>query len=228
MRDRLSEALQGGERTLIGEVEIRIIQEQFILTHRDDAERSGLDDCSAQQALEIAKYDDQGQYRPLRTAPNLRHGWKITVASEREVRDVVGKIYPGRLAVLERMDLSRLGTTPLRETLERQSGRYRIAARISDEQIDAVVGRFCRSDGGCLRTILWRRDRRGAVPSSGLPAEKFDPSTDQFSAVRSDSTRDDANAVEDVVKSAKSIPLICQEACNLLVSAARDEVKGRA
>jgi len=43
---------------------------------------------------------------------------------------------------------NRLSTTPLRETLDRQSGMYRIAAKISDKQIDDVVGNFCK--------IRWR------------------------------------------------------------------------
>src|SRR5207302_9542188 len=63
---------------------------------------------------------------------------------------------------------NRLSTTPLRETLDRQSGIYRIAAKISDKQIDDVVGNFCKSDGGCLRTILWKRDTHGDRKSTRL------------------------------------------------------------
>ena len=102
----------------------------------------------------------------------------------------------------------RLVMTPLRETLNRQSGMYRVAARISDEQIDQLVGSFCNSDGGCLRTILWKRDAGGAIPSLKLPREKFDPKHNQ-------SGRDE-----------QAIPLLCQEACNLLMAECRSVVKG--
>ncbi len=82
---------------------------------------------------------------------------------------------------------------------------YRAAAQIGDEEADALVGNFCRSDGGCLRTILWARD---AMPSTRLPPEKFQLRYDQTGS---------GEAV---------IPLLCQEACNLLVAAAREKMKG--
>ena len=104
---------------------------------------------------------------------------------------------------------NRLTTTPLRSTLNRQSGMYRVAANISDEQIGDVVGRFCRSDGGCLRTILWKRDQQGVVPSRKLPLEKFDPAHDQTG------------------RGKRAIPLLCQEACNLLVAECRKVVKAQ-
>jgi hypothetical protein len=104
-----------------------------------------------------------------------------------------------------------LSTTPLRETLDRQSGMYRVAASISDEQIDDLVGDFCKSDGGCLRTILWKRGATGRLPSTKLPPEKFDPGHDQVqTAPRS---------------SAATVPLLCQEACNLLIAECRKVVK---
>jgi len=85
---------------------------------------------------------------------------------------------------------------------------YRIAAKISDKQIDDVVGNFCKSDGGCLRTILWKRDTHGAIPSTNLPPKKFDPGHDQTG------------------RGQNAIPLLCQEPCNLLVAECRKAVKG--
>jgi len=101
--------------------------------------------------------------------------------------------------------------------LNRQSGMYRVAAKISDEQIDVLVGDFCRSDGGCLRTILWKRDASGKTASSKLPPEKFDPAVDQYLS---------AKRPRSATAATESIPLLCQEACNLLVAACRDAVKG--
>jgi hypothetical protein len=99
--------------------------------------------------------------------------------------------------------------------LDRQSGMYRIAAKISDTQIDDLVAHFCRSNGGCLRTILWKRDQRGAIASTKLSKQKFDPSNDQTRALigRAPSTP-------------ATVPLLCQEPCNLLVDACRKVVKG--
>ena len=132
--------------------------------------------------------------------------------------------YPGRLAILIAWQRGQLHTTALRETLDRQSGMFRIAAKISDAQIDDLVADFCRSDGGCLRTILWKRNQRGAIPSAKLPDEKFDPTWDQVQAAGRPESSAFAKATAD--KAAPAIvPLLCQEACNLLVAACRDVVK---
>lgn len=212
MADLIEQALDGavGDGCAIGEILVRRTQiGGFILCHRDDARADDLKAFrSARDAIAIAKIDDAGRYRPLKTAPTLRHGWRLDLAGRRELRRALDHFYPGRLAVFFAWKENRLGTTPLRETLNRQSGMYRVAATISDEQIDELVGDFCRSDGGCLRTILWKRDRAGAIPSTKLPKSKFDPGHDQTG------------------RGARTIPLLCQEVCPLLVNAARKIVKG--
>jgi sirohydrochlorin cobaltochelatase len=181
----------------------------FVLFHREDEKVHKLEILrKPEEALEIARYDDAGKFRPLKTAPNLRHGWRLELVDLEELRRALDYFYPGRLAMLAAWTENRLSTTPLRETLDRQSGMYRVAARISDEQIDNVVGNFCRSDGGCLRTILWKRDAHGAIPSTKLPPEKFNPGHDQTG------------------RGENAIPLLCQEACNLLVAECRKAVKG--
>jgi hypothetical protein len=87
---------------------------------------------------------------------------------------------------------------------------YRTAAKISDNEVDGLVGRFCRSQGGtpgCLRTILWARDETKARPSLRLPLDKFIAPIDQTG------------------RGENVMPLLCQEACNLLVAEARNVVK---
>ena len=180
----------------------------FVLRHREDSGRTDLVvSQSADNAAELARFDDAGNYRPLKTAPTLRHGWKLRLANLAELRLALDLFYPGRLAMLLAFEKNELVTTPLRNTLERQTGMYRIAAQIREEQADELVGRFCTSNGGCLRTILWRRDAAGATPSTRLPPDKFDPRHDQ------------TGGAEPVV------PLLCQEACNLLVAEARTVVQ---
>src|SRR5262249_39497242 len=134
----------------------------FAVCHRDDENVTSLKIFRRpEDAVEIARYNDAGEYRSLKTAPNLKHGWRLEVGDLAELRRTLDFIYPGRLAALAAWTENRLGTTSLRETLNRQSGMYRVAAKISDEQIDQVVARFCKSDGGCLRAILWKRDQIG-------------------------------------------------------------------
>lgn len=193
-------------RWRIGQILIeKSADDDFRLCHRDDAGRTDLVD--EPDAAKIAKFDDTGMYRPLKTAPNLRHGWRLKLKGVPTLRLALDTFYPGRLAAFFAFEKQRLWATPLRQTLERQTGMYRVAANISDTQLDKVVANFCRSDGGCLRTILWKRDANGSLASQSLPPQKFNPAHDQ-------------SGTGDF-----SIPLICQEGCNLLVNAAREAVK---
>lgn len=180
----------------------------FALRHREDRGRVDLVlRRGADSAAELARFDDAGDYRPLKTAPTLQHGWELKLGTLAELRLALDFFYPGRLATFLAFERNDLVATPLRATLERQTGMYRIAAQIREEQADELVGEFCRSDGGCLRTILWRRDSAGTPPSTHLPAAKFD------------SRHDQTGQAEPV------LPLLCQEACNLLVAEARNVVQ---
>ena len=210
--DAITHALVGAlrDRLCIGQILIRKTNGGFVLSHHDDEGRVDLPKSSnPEDALEIARYDDGGNYRPLKTAPNLRHGWQLQLADVHALRIAVDHFYPGRLGMFAALKANRLTTTPLRVTLDRQSGMYRIAAKISDHQLDPLIARFCRSDGGCLRTILWKRNAAGGLASIELPLEKFDPAHDQ------------------TARGEQTIPLICQEPCNLLVAECRRAVKGQ-
>ena len=221
MTDSIERVLEAGltDRFHFGQILVRKINGAFVLLHRDDEFREELQVFRIpEDVLEITRYDDSGNYRPLKTAPNLARGWRLELARLGELQRALDYFYPGRLTVFLAWKTGQLHTTPLRETLDRQSGMYRVAAKISDDQIDNVVGDFCRSDGGCLRTILWKRDQLGTVPSAKLPLEKFDPGYDQIRALgrRGAATRATA-----------TIPLLCQEPCNLLVAECRKMVKGK-
>jgi sirohydrochlorin cobaltochelatase len=204
----LGDWLAAGARC-IGEIAIERENEgRFTLRHRHDAGRNDLANHNQpEDAAGLARFDDEGNYRPLKTAPNLRHGWRLTLQNLPELRTALDLFYPGRLAAFLAFEKCELVATPLRETLERQSGMYRIAAQIGEEQADELVGDFCRSDGGCLRTIVWHRDKTGTIASTRLPPEKFDPRFDQTG------------------NGAPVVPLLCQEACTLLIAEARKVVQ---
>lgn len=201
-------ALAAKSDAVIGQVHIRNRGGNIVFCHRDDTGIDELRDYSAGEARDVSRFDDAGVYRPLKTAPNLRHGWRIVAKDAKEAEEVIDAIYPGRLAVLRAWQRGELFTTTWRQTLERQSGIYRIAAKISAAESDQLIGRFCRSCGGCLRTILWKQDESGITPSAALPPQKYDPAYDQMGSAEA------------------AIPLLCQEPCNLLVDAARRTVKG--
>jgi sirohydrochlorin cobaltochelatase len=227
MRDLIDEIFNGlGTPFYFGQI---VVQRRgdagFVVSHRDDGSLDQLQTFrDAEDAIEIAKYDDAGNYRPLKTAPNLRHGWRLELANAEKLRRALDYFYPGRLAVFAAWKSGYLQTTSLRETLGRQSGMYRVAAKVSDPQINNVVANFCQSDSGCLRTILWKRDRKGVIASTKLPKEKFDPGFDQVAAFCSRRPAGDARASH---SEAATVPMLCQEACNLLIAECRKVVKGQ-
>lgn len=216
MSGSIAQAFEAANQFYIGQVVVRKASHGgFALSHRDDDGRENLEVLGGvENVQEVAKFDKAGKYRPLKTAPNLRRGWQLHVANAPELARALDSFYPGRLGVFTAWKKNCLPITSLRKTLERQSGMYRVAASISDSQANGVVGNFCRSDGGCLRTILWKRDESGVPASTKLPDSKFDPARDQ--------------AAPETLPSASRgmIPLLCQEPCNLLVAECRRVVKG--
>ena len=200
----LASWLKAGRQT-IGQISIQSRDlDGFALTHRDEGTRENLEEFKdAEDATALARFDDAGNYRPLKTAPNLRHGWRLLVPNHTELVRALELFYPGRLATFLAWEKKTVVPTTFRQTLNRQSGMYRSAAKLTDDESDLLVGHFCRSDSGCLRTILWKRDECGTTASSRLPDSKFDPLFDQTGC------------------GAAVIPLLCQEACNLLVAEAR-------
>jgi sirohydrochlorin cobaltochelatase len=185
----------------MGEIRLQPAAGGFVLCHRDDSGNTELASTSGPEAArELAGCDDAGRFRPLKTAPTLRHGWRLKLANLAELRRALDYFYPAMLGVWRSHTCGELKPVPFRETLDRQTGMYRVAQKITAAQADALIGSFCRTDGGCLKRILW--PLAPGVPITTLPAEKFQ-----------------------TMSAARTLPLFCHEACNLLVAKAREVVK---
>ena len=73
----------------------------FVVCHRDDEPAADLKVLrEPEDAIAIARHDAAGKYRPLKTAPNLRHGWRLEVVDLSELRRALDYFYPGRIAML--------------------------------------------------------------------------------------------------------------------------------
>lgn len=191
----------------IGEIRIRKVPEGFDLRHFADATRTveELKIIDASEARAVASFDAHGEFRPLKTVPNLRRGWSLLVPDVSELRRVLDIFYPAMTGVLASHERGELVPVPLRDTLARQTGMYAVTRRIGDEEADALAGMFCESGAGCLKTILW--EIRGGRPVTSLPPTKFDLSENQTGAA------------------VRALPMLCHEACNLFVSKARELVR---
>lgn len=186
----------------IGELAIRSLDGGWTLCHADDVASTTLKISQRwEDARAIANYDDAGNYRPLKTAPTLQHGWLLKLQDIASLRLALEYLYPGMLGMWAAQTRGALSPVNLRDTLNRQTGMYRITQKITDEQADAMIGKMCHSKGGCLKSILWKISDVRSITT--LPQEKFDLSSIP----------------------ANALPLICSEACNLLVAEARKVVK---
>jgi sirohydrochlorin cobaltochelatase len=188
---------KGGGR--VGQVLIARSADGWELRHADDAGRTDLvNHKHAVDARALANLDDAEAYRPLKTAPNLRRGWRLIVSNVSDLRRALDAFYPAMLEMWLANQAGEVVPVSLRGTLGRQTGMYRVTQKLTDAQAQELIARTCH-DGACLKTILWKLDAGQVVTS--LPEEKFRPA------------------------GGDAMPLLCQEACNILVAAARKVVK---
>jgi sirohydrochlorin cobaltochelatase len=209
IRDRLECVLATGSLNL-GEICARRVSVGlFVVRHRKDAESGKTAQLRVYKgwiaARDLARFDREGRYRPLKGAPTLPSGWELQLDSVDALRLAIDAFYPGALASWFAWEEGRVSPVDLRTTLNRQTGMYRVAQKLTDHQADRLAGRFCRSDGGCLRTVLWTIE--GKRPDDNLPETKFSMRHDQLG------------------KHESVIPFLCIEACNLFVAEARRTVK---
>lgn len=154
------------------------------------------------EARRLALYTDEGIYRPLKSAPNLARGWELRLENLADLRIALDYFYPAALGMWAAYREEQLRPTDWRETVNRQTGMYRVVGLITDEQSLELIGSACQRETGCLRRILWK-----------LESQKPHPLTVE----NRDFLLDLANGGE--------IPLLCVEACNLVVAAGRPIVK---
>lgn len=187
--DFLQRRLEAGEWSL-GQV---LVRPDRTLRHVADGGASDPEIFFRPEAArEIARYDAGGNYRPLKTAPNLRRGWELRLADVDDLRLALDYFYPAALGTWLAFERGELRAVPLRETLARQTGRYRVTRNIRDDQAAGVIAQTCET--GCLRCRLWTIN----ATTGGLAESR---------------------------RARNAMPVLCVEACNLLVSACRLEAK---
>jgi len=105
-------------------------------------------------AREISKLTDAGEYRPLKSSPNLRHGWALKVEDVRGLGVAMNYLYPAAQVHWYLYREGRLEITDYRENAARQSGIYKRIQRLSDEGVQNAA-RACCEDAVCLKKTLW-------------------------------------------------------------------------
>ncbi len=108
-------------------------------------------------ARDLAKLDDEGRYRPLKTAPTLQRGWRYPDLDGEELVRAVDFVYPATVENWYREREGDLDVTHFREAAERQTGIYDIISELSGEQLEAATEACC-VDSQCLKRRQWDED----------------------------------------------------------------------
>ena len=145
---------------IMGEVALRqdsnSPSHEFHLLHKNDidSDASTLREIrSFAELRELIRLDQDGNFRPLRAAPNLRSGWRFSSVHLSDILLALDYIYPAEIANWALWKEGALATTPWAVTAERQSGRFRIVREIDDAGIQELVQQVC--ERGCLKRRLW-------------------------------------------------------------------------
>jgi len=130
----------------------------YVLRHVDDAQETDLEASEDPRAArEIARLTENGEYRPLKSSPNLRRGWELRVADARSLATAMDYLYPAGVVHWFLRREGRLALTSFRQNAARQSGIYKRTQRLSDRGVlDAA--RACCEDAVCLKRTLWDVD----------------------------------------------------------------------
>ncbi|ELY99924.1 hypothetical protein C482_09158 [Natrialba chahannaoensis JCM 10990] len=118
------------------------------------------------EAREIATYDEDGRYRPLKTAPTLETGWAFTGLSGEELVDAVGFFYPATIANWHREREGNLDIDHWTETADRQSGIYEVVSELPREAVDWMAEACC-VDSQCLRRREWEYEDGDELDANG-------------------------------------------------------------
>ena len=127
-------------------------------------------------AREIARLTEGGEYRPLKSSPNLRRGWELRVADARALATAMNYLYPAGVVHWYLHREGRLGLTSFRENAARQSGIYKRVQRLSDQGVLERGQRLLRGCGVSQEDPLGRGRGRRRSASTGARVRSPAPS----------------------------------------------------
>ena len=151
---------------IIGQVIIDLAGAGFRLRHKDDLNVADHDLrplASPVELRELILRDETGAFRPLRSAPNLRRGWVLSIDNGWDVTAALDYFYPAALANLSLLRQGKLSLIPWHETAERQTGRFRIVRELDDNAVHELAAQVC--DHGCLKRRLWSPSAQDVRPA---------------------------------------------------------------
>ncbi|SNZ05324.1 hypothetical protein SAMN06269185_0828 [Natronoarchaeum philippinense] len=172
--DERYDALADGIERTWGELAIHVTVDddglrRYRVTHVDDAEAEH-DDLDGYhdplEARELFKTDDDGRYRPLRTAPTLPTGWAFVDLDGHDLVRTIDFTYPATIQNWHREREGELDVTHWHETAERQTGIYDVLDELDADAVDWIAEACC-DDSQCLRRREWQFDEDHELTADG-------------------------------------------------------------
>lgn len=142
--------------TVFGQLLIRRGGSGFELRHTADAGAltEDLKVVSVHDLRALAQFSATGLFRPLKSAPNLRPGWRASAVDESALELALNHLYPGAIADWFAARSTAPPITSYRQFTARQTGMYRITTMLNDRVAGAAVRACCHVDF-CLKRRLW-------------------------------------------------------------------------
>jgi hypothetical protein len=141
---------------VFGQVIVHRLERGFELRHELDraAPPASLATLNGTELRAWAQTAASGAFRPLKSAPNLRAGWRAEAASVEALELLLHYVYPGAVADWFAAQSAQPPITSYRQFTARQSGMYRITRMLNDAITGAAIRACCHVDF-CLKRRLW-------------------------------------------------------------------------
>jgi hypothetical protein len=145
-----------GSEFVFGQVLIQTNGRGFDLRHAADNEVSAasLAPVAENELRALAQFTPEGAFRPLKSAPTLRRGWRAALPDTNALGAALNQLYPGAVADWFAAQSSHPPITSYREFTGRQTGMYRVTAKLSDAGAGAAIRACCHEDV-CLKRRRW-------------------------------------------------------------------------
>jgi hypothetical protein len=154
---------------VLGQVLIRRQERGFELRHAADlaADPQTLRSLNGGELRTWAQSAANGAFRPLKSAPNLRPGWRALASNGEDLGLLLNHLYPGAVADWFAAQSSPPPITSYRDFTARQTGMYRITTMLTDVVAGAAIHACCHADF-CLKRRRWSVE--GLAPDA--PSQK--------------------------------------------------------
>jgi sirohydrochlorin cobaltochelatase len=167
--------LEGGERTDVrpagrrmswGQLSLTVRDDGYDVRHEDDLgkhtdELDAYDD--PKDARFLAKFDDEGGYRPMRGETTLPTGWVFPSLDADGLVEVVRRIYPTSIENAYLESRGELDVTNWEETAGRQTGMYADVDELTGDALRRTTDAFCASR--CVKRREWEESEDKTVDS---------------------------------------------------------------